>query len=78
MRLLGTHICIFDASRYLCLLILEIRDKKPREELFTILVKTELVYNVSYLYEYKARAMLSNNRTPGSCKRKCRRELDGS
>jgi hypothetical protein len=65
MRLLGTHICIFDASRYLCPLILGIRDKKPREELFTIRVKTKLVYNVSYLYEYGVRAMLSSTARQG-------------
>jgi hypothetical protein len=56
MRLLGTHIYIFDASRYLCPLILKMRRKKPREEQFTILVKTELLCTVSYPYEYGAGA----------------------
>ncbi|KAJ0127330.1 putative AC9 transposase [Fusarium oxysporum f. sp. albedinis] len=54
------------------------RRKKPREEQFTILVKTELLCHVSYPYEYGAGAMLSSSHTPGSCKRKCGTELDGS
>jgi len=54
------------------------RRKKPREEQFTILVKTELLCNVSYPYEYGAGAMLSSSHTPGGCKRKCGTELDGS
>jgi hypothetical protein len=67
MRLLGTLLCIFDACRYLCALILEIRGRKSREELFTILVKIKLLCNVLYLYEYGAGAMLSSSHTPCSC-----------
>ena len=42
------------------------------------LVKIELIYNVSYCYEYGVRAMLPRNRTSGSCKQEYRTEFYGN